>query len=202
MTVKDGRLTLPDGMSYRLLVLPTVQTITPRLLGKIKELVDAGATVIGPRPLRSPSLADYPNCDGEVKRLADELWGKDQPSAPIEERSLRQGATWSACHASMRRPSAFLFGPNPLRKAKWIWLREGNPAAAALVGDAVFPPHDRHRTGPDRSLGPGHDDGRQRLRVVGQRPKRLAAETTSDRWHDGHRPAYSAGQKSAGHLRG
>jgi hypothetical protein len=91
MTVKDGRLTLPDGMSYRLLVLPTVQTMTPRLLRKIGDLVEAGATIVGPRPLRSPSLADYPNCDDEVKRLADELWGEGKPSAEMEERSLGKG---------------------------------------------------------------------------------------------------------------
>ena len=39
---KDGRLVLPDGMSYRVLVLPQVETMTPRLLRKIKELVEAG----------------------------------------------------------------------------------------------------------------------------------------------------------------
>ena len=60
MKVKDGRLVLPDGMSYRLLVLPAVETMTPRLLRKIKELVAAGATVVGPAPLKSPSLVDYP----------------------------------------------------------------------------------------------------------------------------------------------
>ena len=47
---KDGRLVLPDGMSYRLLVLPQATTMTPALLRKIKELVEAGATVVGPRP--------------------------------------------------------------------------------------------------------------------------------------------------------
>ncbi len=76
MSVKDGRLVLPDGMSYRVLVLPETRTMTPRLLRKIKELVQAGATVIGPRPLKSPSLTDYPKCDEEVQRLADELWGE------------------------------------------------------------------------------------------------------------------------------
>ena len=74
MSVKDGRLVLPDGMSYRVLALPDSRTMTPALLRKIKELVAAGATVIGPRPTKSPSLTDYPNCDAEVKRLADELW--------------------------------------------------------------------------------------------------------------------------------
>ncbi|MDD8026114.1 MAG: glycosyl hydrolase, partial [Acidobacteriota bacterium] len=34
MSVKDGRLVLPDGMSYRLLVLPQVETMTPALLRK------------------------------------------------------------------------------------------------------------------------------------------------------------------------
>ena len=48
MSVKDGRLVLPDGMSYRVLVLPDVETMTPALLGKVKELVEAGATVVGP----------------------------------------------------------------------------------------------------------------------------------------------------------
>ena len=55
MTVRDGRLVLPDGMSYRLLVLPESATMTPALLGKIKELVEAGATVVGPRPTGRPA---------------------------------------------------------------------------------------------------------------------------------------------------
>ena len=32
MTVRDGRLLLPDGMSYRVLVLPAVESMTPALL--------------------------------------------------------------------------------------------------------------------------------------------------------------------------
>ena len=39
MKVKDGRLVLPSGMSYRVLLLPEVETMTPALLRKIKELV-------------------------------------------------------------------------------------------------------------------------------------------------------------------
>ncbi len=75
MSVRDGRLVLPDGVEYRVLVLPDVDTMTPALLGKIRELVEAGATVIGPRPRRAPGLTDYPRCDEEVARIAEELWG-------------------------------------------------------------------------------------------------------------------------------
>ena len=76
MSVKAGRIMLPDGMSYSVLMLPEVETMTPALLRKIKELADAGATVLGGAkpPQKSPSLNDYPNCDAEVKQLADELW--------------------------------------------------------------------------------------------------------------------------------
>ncbi len=77
MAVKDGRLVLPDGMSYRVLVLPETARMTPALLRKVKELVAAGATVVGPvRPAGSPGLAGYPKCDAEVRELAGELWGK------------------------------------------------------------------------------------------------------------------------------
>jgi hypothetical protein len=82
-SVKDGRLVLPGGMSYRVLVLPCFDTMTPALLRKIKTLVEAGATVIGGPPRKSPSLSDYPKCDEEVKRLADGLWGKGGPLAAM-----------------------------------------------------------------------------------------------------------------------
>jgi hypothetical protein len=72
---EDGRLLLPDGMSYRVLVLPQIDEMTPGVLRKIRELVAGGAVVVGPKPLKSPSLADYPKADAEVQSLASELWG-------------------------------------------------------------------------------------------------------------------------------
>jgi hypothetical protein len=74
-SVKDGRIVFSDGMSYRLLVLPERETMTPALLRKVRDLAAAGATIIGPRPRKSPSLSGYPACDMEVAALAAELWG-------------------------------------------------------------------------------------------------------------------------------
>ncbi len=75
VNVKDGKLVLPDGMSYRILVLPRLETMRPELLKKIKELVLQGAVVLGPAPKYSPSLKDYPAADQQVQSLAKELWG-------------------------------------------------------------------------------------------------------------------------------
>ncbi len=77
MEVRDGQLALPGGMVYRVLVLPASDRMTPGLLRKVKALVDAGATVVGTPPDRSPSLAGYPGCDDEVRSLAAELWNTD-----------------------------------------------------------------------------------------------------------------------------
>jgi hypothetical protein len=94
LAVRDGRLVLPDGMSYRALVLPECQTITPRLLARIAELVEAGATVIGPRPVRSPSLTDYPQCDKQIEKLADRLWGDCDGKTVSEHRAGEGRVVW------------------------------------------------------------------------------------------------------------
>jgi hypothetical protein len=48
--------------------------MTPVVARKIRDLVKAGASVVGPKPLASPSLQDYPACDTDVKQIAGELW--------------------------------------------------------------------------------------------------------------------------------
>ncbi len=75
LKVKDGRLVLPDGMSYRVLVLPPGKTMTPVLLRKLDELATAGAIIVGPKPEQSPSLVGYPGSDEVVNQLAGALWG-------------------------------------------------------------------------------------------------------------------------------
>lgn len=89
--VKDGLIAFPGGSSYRLLVLPQVETMTPGLLGKIRDLVEAGATVVGTPPLKSPSLMGYPACDDDVQALARDLWGSLDAPRSATKRSYGQG---------------------------------------------------------------------------------------------------------------
>ncbi|MGB8958888.1 MAG: glycosyl hydrolase [Candidatus Aminicenantales bacterium] len=113
-SVKDGRIVFPDGMSYRVLVLPERETVTPALLTKVRGLVAAGATVIGPRPRKSPSLAGYPGCDAEVERLAAEVWG-DCDGTKITEHAFGSGrVVW--VRAGVRAGST---GPAPPAGDTW-----------------------------------------------------------------------------------
>ena len=75
-SVKNNRIVFPGGSSYKILVLPMVQTMTPELVAKIGSLVKDGAMIIGNQPLKSPSLTNYPVCDNKVKELTDSIWGK------------------------------------------------------------------------------------------------------------------------------
>lgn len=73
--VSHGRITLPHGTSYRVLVLPPVETMRPELLEKIERMVSDGAILLGRPPRRSPSMQNYPAADAEVERMARSMWG-------------------------------------------------------------------------------------------------------------------------------
>lgn len=85
ITMEDGRFTLPDGLSYRVLVLPKLETMRPELLRKIAELVEDGGIVLGPKPTRSPSLADYGNADQAIREIADKMWGNTDGAQRTEQ---------------------------------------------------------------------------------------------------------------------
>lgn len=129
--VRDGRIVFPGGTSYRVLVLPETGTMTPALLRRIGELAQAGATVIGSPPRKSPSLSGQPGADEEVKKLAADIW----------ETEPGQGAgrvCWGP-EFSKEMPIPEPAGrARPLEGAKWIWIDDGISFAAAPVGRRHF----------------------------------------------------------------
>jgi hypothetical protein len=135
MRVVNGRLCLPSGMSYAVLVLPATRRMTPDLMRKLKALVEAGATVAGPKPNASPSLVDQPNADAEVRRLADEVWG-DCDGHTVKARSYGKGRV--------------LWG-KPLGRVELVGQRSGDDwridRLAILDSDATFVGTGRWRDG-------------------------------------------------------
>lgn len=73
-SIRAGRIVLPDGTTYRLLVLPSTASYGLPVLEHIASLVEAGAMVIGPKPV---SIMGLPRSPGDAERfsaLADRLW--------------------------------------------------------------------------------------------------------------------------------
>ena len=136
VSVKDGRLVLPGGGSYTLLVLPAAQSMTPKLLAKVSQLVVAGATVVGNPPRKSPSLSGYPECDAQIQQLASTIWGAATAPPDIVRRPVGQGAVYWGGELTV--PSSEEASENPITRARWIWGGSGNPAASAPVGKRYF----------------------------------------------------------------
>jgi hypothetical protein len=75
VSVKNGRLSAPSGMEYRVLQLGgSSKMMTVSVLRRLRDLVQAGLVVAGPAPTNTPSLADQP---AEFRRLRTQLWGAD-----------------------------------------------------------------------------------------------------------------------------
>ncbi|MFA6482349.1 MAG: glycosyl hydrolase, partial [Bacteroidales bacterium] len=87
VTVQDGMLVVPSGLRYRLLVLPENPEMSVTMLEKITALVEAGATVTGIAPVKSPGLAGYPESDEQVRKMTEYLWG----SGTEAERQIGKG---------------------------------------------------------------------------------------------------------------
>ena len=57
LKVKNGKVVVPGGVEYEILVLPDTDTMSERMVKRVGELVDAGAKVVAQRrPVRVPGL--------------------------------------------------------------------------------------------------------------------------------------------------
>lgn len=97
-----GRVVVPGGVAYEMLVLPEEETMSLDVLQKIGSLVEAGARVVAPvRPVRSPGLRGYPTVDGDIRSLAEKIWAKKgvmtcSADEALERLGVAPDFAWSA----------------------------------------------------------------------------------------------------------
>ena len=90
---ENGRIVLPGG-SYRILHLVHCDKLRPQTLTRIGELVERGATVVGPKPTGVSGREGYPDSDRQVREMADHLWGK------VDGKSTTQRTVWTRAESS------------------------------------------------------------------------------------------------------
>ncbi|SDM09674.1 Glycosyl hydrolases family 2, sugar binding domain [Catalinimonas alkaloidigena] len=142
--VRDGRIVLPGGASYGILIIPgdrrmspNAELMTPEVATRLLALVEAGATILmQERPERSPSLVDASAADSTVRRVAATLWdGEWTPLAEgLSMKKVGKGRLLrGVCSAETL---------DALGLARDLVVQEGNPAYAEDIAYT-------HRTGPD-----------------------------------------------------
>lgn len=129
MYTKNNCIYLDDGMHYQVLVLPDREAIPLKVLKKVKQLVENGATVIGTKPKRATGLSGYPESDEVVKKIADELWGNNNS---LKERSYGKGkVVWEKTIRDVLnergvRPDFIAEGKKQLQDMDYIHRRYGD----------------------------------------------------------------------------
>jgi len=93
-SVSGGKIVLPDGMSYQVLVLTPEETIDLQVLKKTEQLVQAGATVIALRPKKATGLTGYPESDLQVQKIAKRLWGEINGTSVTENHYGKGRVVW------------------------------------------------------------------------------------------------------------
>jgi hypothetical protein len=86
----DGSSAMPEGMSYRILVLPPTVEMPQDVLSKLHSLVAEGATILGPRPTNSAGM----NFDAvDYVALVTDLWG-DMDGVTDTQYGFGKGTTY------------------------------------------------------------------------------------------------------------
>jgi hypothetical protein len=124
LSLQDGRLTLPDGMTYRMLVLPTAQRMAPEALQKIAALAEAGAVVVGPRPTGTAGLITDPSRQKRFDALVSKLWDDNSPDR-IQRGHVFAGDVKAALQMLRLKPDVAFKGVSDEGEMDWVHRRSG-----------------------------------------------------------------------------
>jgi alpha-L-rhamnosidase/F5/8 type C domain len=105
VSVLNGKIATPSGMSYRLLALdPYSRHISLPVLRAIYKLVKDGAIVVAAKPTDDPSLADD---QSEFAKLNNELFGNGSGVRRVGKGTVYAGAELNSVFASLHLASDF-----------------------------------------------------------------------------------------------
>lgn len=77
LKVKNGKIIVPGGIEYNVLVLPNHRVLSLDALKKVESILSQGADVIGYKPERLISLVGDKKAQLEFQKLTDKIWGDE-----------------------------------------------------------------------------------------------------------------------------
>jgi hypothetical protein len=113
VSVKDGRLVLPEGTSYSRLLLANTEKMSLRVLQRVEQLLLAGATIIGPKPLAPHGLIERQTRQAEFSALAAKLWGNPTQPNRVGAGLMITGKTWPDSINGEKLPPDLLIKEEP-----------------------------------------------------------------------------------------
>jgi len=126
--MKGGRIMLGNGASYRLLVIPQdITGMTPQLAAKLRELVEAGMAVLGPKPAHPLTLAGKADNDAAFRAAVDAVWGDGKAVRKVGAgRVFPGGSVTDALTALKIAPDADCRTATPDGQLAWLHRKAGS----------------------------------------------------------------------------
>ena len=86
LKVRNGKVVVPGGVEYGILVLPDTDTMTERMVRRVGELAAQGARVVAPRrPVRAPGLGRPASAQQDYESVVKSAWAKGvMECSPVE----------------------------------------------------------------------------------------------------------------------
>ncbi len=143
LSVSNGKIVTPEGLSYRVIWLPDNERMLPETLEKLLGLVQQGATVIGNAPLRIATLMGGRDAKQRFDRAVNEIWGTGKEKIRIIEKGkVLMGFTIAEALSQLN------FTPDVIGDdALWLhrqvdgadWYYVSAPFGTGFQGDLSFP---------------------------------------------------------------
>ena len=142
LTVVDGHICTPEGISYEVLWIPENERMLPETVLKLEELVRAGARVIASAPLTPATLSGGEEAVERFEKVVDALWGdaKDGKIIRIGKGFLATGMSLDQALKAYRLSTHLicddadlLWSEHVSDKARWFFLAA--PVGRSYQGD-------------------------------------------------------------------
>lgn len=89
LKMENGKIVVPGGLKYRILVLPDHKVLSLEVLKKVEWLLQQGAHIIGQKPEKRVSLTGGNKGDDQFDNLVNKIWGDE--TAEQGERNYDKG---------------------------------------------------------------------------------------------------------------
>ena len=76
LSVKDGLVVTPEGLSYRFIWIPENKRMLPETLERLHTLLEQGATIVANAPQRIATLAGGKKAQARFNKNVEAIWGK------------------------------------------------------------------------------------------------------------------------------
>lgn len=119
LSVMDGRLIMPYGASFSMLALENEEIINPAVLGKLAELAEQGAVIVGEKPLKVADMPGHPYSGEKGQKLIEQLWTSVKDPSGIKagkKAAIYSGISPARMMAALEVPSDFDYAD----KQSWL----------------------------------------------------------------------------------